>query len=119
MNNLGYHVIIWDLDTDDYNNVSPQKIQNSKNNVLAAVRGSDPRVTSFMSISSVDQSFLEIEKRLKANTGEGRHDVHQQTVTNLTSFQIDVGRANGYRRMYQNSATLETGLELISRTYRC
>lgn len=30
---LGYHVIIWDLDTDDYNNVTPELIQNAKNNV--------------------------------------------------------------------------------------
>lgn len=51
MNSLGYHVIIWDLNTDDYNNDSAQTIQNSRNNVLAAVEGSDPRVTSFMSIA--------------------------------------------------------------------
>ncbi|KAL0632190.1 hypothetical protein Q9L58_008939 [Maublancomyces gigas] len=78
MNTLGYHVIIWDLDTDDYNQDSAQLIQNSKNNVLAAITDSDPRVRSFLSIA---------------------HDIHQQTVMNLTSFQIDVGRAKGYRHV--------------------
>lgn len=51
MNALGYHVIIWDLDTDDYNQDSAQLIQNSKNNVLAAITDSDPRVRSFLSIA--------------------------------------------------------------------
>lgn len=51
MDALGYHVIIWDLDTDDYNQNTPQLIQNSKNNVLAAVDGSEPGVKNFMSIA--------------------------------------------------------------------
>ena len=34
---LGYHVILWDLDTDDYNNDSVSLIQNSKNIVNTAI----------------------------------------------------------------------------------
>lgn len=51
MGDLGYHVIIWDLDTDDYNQDSPQLIQNSKNIVSAALERSDPKERSFMSIA--------------------------------------------------------------------
>ncbi|KAA8895726.1 hypothetical protein FN846DRAFT_1029593 [Sphaerosporella brunnea] len=69
---IGYHVIIWDLDTDDYNNITPQLIQNSKDRVTAALQeGWD----SYLSIA---------------------HDIHYQTVYNLTAFQIDAGKAAGY-----------------------
>jgi len=37
MGALGYHVIIWDLDTDDYNQDSPTLIQNSKDRVKNAL----------------------------------------------------------------------------------
>lgn len=53
MGTLGYHVIIWDLDTDDYNQDSPQLIQNSKNNFLAALNNADPSYRSFLSIALV------------------------------------------------------------------
>lgn len=51
MATMGYHVIMWDLDTDDYDNDSPTLIQNSKNNVHAALSGSSPWDTSFLSIA--------------------------------------------------------------------
>jgi peptidoglycan/xylan/chitin deacetylase (PgdA/CDA1 family) len=73
---LGYHVIIWDLDTDDYNNVTPQLIQNSKNLVKQALA---EKWDSYMSIA---------------------HDIHWQTVYNLTAYQIDAGKAAGYTREF-------------------
>ncbi|CCX06376.1 hypothetical protein FPQ18DRAFT_346297 [Pyronema domesticum] len=72
MGTLGYHVILWDLDTDDYNQDAAGLIQNSKNNVKTAY---DQRWDAYMSIA---------------------HDIHYQTVYNLTSYQIDAGRAAGY-----------------------
>ncbi|KAL7276445.1 hypothetical protein RUND412_000549 [Rhizina undulata] len=78
MGSLGYHVIIWDLNTADYENTTPDTIQNAKNNVLNAIAGTNPAVKSFMSIA---------------------HDIHQQTVINLTGYQIDVGIKNGYRHV--------------------
>ena len=53
MSDLAYHVIIWDLDTDDYNNDSPTLIENSKNNVRVAVDGTNPANRNFMSIACV------------------------------------------------------------------
>jgi len=45
---LGYHVVSWDLDTNDYNNATPQLIQNSKNIVKWAL---NDRRTAYMSIA--------------------------------------------------------------------
>jgi len=78
MNDLGYHVMIWDLNTDDYNNASPTLIENSKNNVRVAVDGTNPANRNFMSIA---------------------HDIHEQTVVSLTQYQIDIGKKNGYRHV--------------------
>jgi hypothetical protein len=57
MGSLGYHVIIWDLDTDDYNNDSPQLIENSKRNVRVAIDGTRPADRNFMSIAYVPSSL--------------------------------------------------------------
>lgn len=67
MDDLGYHVSYFDLDTDDYNNDSPDMIQRSKD--------------IFDDIVSM-------------NEGTGNpllviaHDVHEQTVYNLTTFML-------------------------------
>ena len=51
MGNLGYHVIIWDLDTDDYNNDSPTLIENSKRNIRDALANQSPVDTDWLSIA--------------------------------------------------------------------
>jgi peptidoglycan/xylan/chitin deacetylase (PgdA/CDA1 family) len=78
MSDLGYHVIIWDLNTQDYKNDTPQDIQKSKDIVRNYLDGNNPATTSFDSIA---------------------HDVHYQTVYNLTSYQIDLQTASGYRHV--------------------
>ncbi|KAF8536058.1 hypothetical protein BDD12DRAFT_852537 [Trichophaea hybrida] len=75
MDALGYHVIIWDLDTDDYNNDSPTLIQNSKDRVKVALA---QKWDAYMSIA---------------------HDIHYQTVYNLTAYQIDAAKAAGYNHV--------------------
>ncbi|CUS11968.1 unnamed protein product [Tuber aestivum] len=78
MADLGYHVIIWDLNTDDYNNDSPQLIENSKRIVRDEVVGTSPANMNFMSIA---------------------HDIHEQTVVSLTEYQIDIGIQSGYQHV--------------------
>ncbi|CAZ79457.1 unnamed protein product [Tuber melanosporum] len=78
MNDLAYHVIIWDLNTDDYNNDSPQLIENSKRIVRDAIVGTSPANRDFMSIA---------------------HDIHEQTVLALTDYQIGVGKNAGYQHV--------------------
>lgn len=73
---LGYHVIIWDLDTNDYNNDASTLIQDSKNRVDTALA---QRWDSYNSIA---------------------HDIHYQTVYNLTAYQIDAGKDAGYSREF-------------------
>lgn len=73
---LGYHVIYFDLDTSDYLNDDPAKIQNSKNAWDSATQNSD----------STTKSFLEIA-----------HDIHFQTVYNLTDYILDSLTKQGYR----------------------
>jgi len=76
MNELSYHVILWDLDTDDYNNATPDRIRFSQQRITNAVSSTNPRTSSLMSI---------------------QHDVHYQTVINLVQFQIDAARRRGFR----------------------
>ncbi|EKG14539.1 Chitin-binding type 1 [Macrophomina phaseolina MS6] len=73
---LGYHVIKWNLDTLDYQNLTPDLIQNSKNIVSNALRNGDPASSLFI---------------------VGDHDIHPQTVRNLTQFIINEGKRLGYR----------------------
>ncbi|KAH0603297.1 uncharacterized protein H6S33_007619 [Morchella sextelata] len=76
MERLGYHVVVWDLNTDDYNNVTPELIQRSKDNVDTALEGLNSNYNSLLSIA---------------------HDIHDQTVNNLTDYQITAGYQRGYR----------------------
>lgn len=71
MGALGYHIIYFDLDTDDYDNLGD--IQPSKDRVSAAIAGGSP---SFLSIA---------------------HDIHQITTTNLVPFMVTSLRNANYR----------------------
>ncbi|KAI5776531.1 hypothetical protein EDC01DRAFT_625201 [Geopyxis carbonaria] len=78
MKELGYHVIIWDLNTQDYKNTTPETAQKSKDIVRNYIMNSNSAIRSFDSIA---------------------HDTHFQTVYNLTSYQIDIQKAAGYRHV--------------------
>jgi len=75
---LGYHTIIWDLDTDDYNNDSPTLIENSKQNIRDALAGHTASNTDWLSIA---------------------HDIHEQTVLTLTEYQINYDISKGYKHV--------------------
>ncbi|KNG88904.1 putative chitin deacetylase [Aspergillus nomiae NRRL 13137] len=75
MGNLGYHVILYDIDTEDYSHDSPNAIQGSKDifdKNLARGKASD-------------KSWLVIA-----------HDVHEQTVYNLTEHMLKKVSKDGY-----------------------
>jgi peptidoglycan/xylan/chitin deacetylase (PgdA/CDA1 family) len=76
MNALGYHIVYFDLDTDDYNQATPAKIQVAKNNFANAVNPSNPANDAFLAIA---------------------HDIHQTTAQNLTEFMLQTLTAKGYR----------------------
>jgi len=75
MGSLGYHITYFDIDTDDYNQDSPSKIQNSKNwfsgNLTGAASANDYLVIG--------------------------HDIHEQTAHNLTEYMLQTLQARGYR----------------------
>ncbi|KAI0603349.1 hypothetical protein F4775DRAFT_587869 [Biscogniauxia sp. FL1348] len=73
---LGYHVTYFDLDTEGYLNDEADMIQTSKDIWDDAVDGSDP----------CEDSYLEIE-----------HDIHYQTVYNLTDYILRSLFDHGYR----------------------
>lgn len=78
MANLGYHVIYFDVDTDDYEQDDPKKIQNSKNwfrgNITAG--GATSASSDWLSIS---------------------HDIHAQTAYNLTEYMLSTLTGLGYK----------------------
>ncbi|KAK8848875.1 carbohydrate-binding module family 18 [Apiospora arundinis] len=73
---LGYHEIYFDLDTEGYLHDDPSQIQTSKDIWDEAVVGSNP----------CQESYLQIE-----------HDIHYQTVYNLTDYILDSLFRSGYR----------------------
>ncbi|KAH8683189.1 hypothetical protein BGZ60DRAFT_524529 [Tricladium varicosporioides] len=73
---LGYHVTYFDLDTAGYLNDSPTLIQNSKNIWDSAINPSNNNT----------DSFLQIE-----------HDIHFQTVYNLTDYILASMQKHGYK----------------------
>ena len=102
MGNLGYHVIIWDLDTDDYNNDSPTLIENSKKNIRDALAGHSPVDTDWLSIAYYTPLFSVLPKLVctqLTDQRKNRHDIHEQTVVNLTEYQINYDLSKGYKRM--------------------
>ncbi|KAG0636958.1 hypothetical protein HOY80DRAFT_1010988 [Tuber brumale] len=76
MNDLGYHIIYFDVDTDDYNNDTPATIQNAKNNFSRAFGGRSAAQDDFLAIA---------------------HDIHEQTARSLTRFMLETIKNNGYR----------------------
>lgn len=77
LSTLGYHATYFDLDTSDYLNDSPTLIQNSKDLFTSSVAeyGSDPSQSNFLVIG---------------------HDIHYQTVYNLTEYMLQSMRTSGY-----------------------
>lgn len=73
---LGYHVIYFDLDTEGYLHDDAGQIQTSKDIWDEAVEGADP----------CRASYLQIE-----------HDIHAQTVYNLTDHVLASLFRNGFR----------------------
>ncbi|CAG8182195.1 unnamed protein product [Penicillium olsonii] len=73
---LGYHIILYDIDTDDYKNDSPDLIQRSKDIFDHQVLQSDPLTKSWLVIA---------------------HDAHEQTVHNLTEHMLKAIKRLGYR----------------------
>ncbi|RDW89567.1 hypothetical protein BP6252_01599 [Coleophoma cylindrospora] len=73
---LGYVVTYFDLDTAGYLNDSPKLIQNSKNIWDKAMK----------TAKNTTSSFLEIE-----------HDIHYQTVYNLTDYILASGSKKGFK----------------------
>lgn len=96
MADLGYVISHFDLDTDDYNNVTPERIQNAKNNFATTLRGSNPTSDEFLAIA---------------------HDIHYQTACvtdresspsllradrssnsyNLTEYMLQTLQSQGYQ----------------------
>ncbi|KAL7626711.1 hypothetical protein AAE478_003485 [Parahypoxylon ruwenzoriense] len=74
--NLGYHAVYFDLDTEGYLHDDAGQIQTSKEIWDDAVDGSSP----------CEDSYLEIE-----------HDIHYQTVYNLTDYILESLFEHGYR----------------------
>lgn len=76
MDIFGYHIVYFDVDTDDYEQDSPTKIKKSKkifNNALhKAIQNDEPLLVI-------------------------GHDVHEQTVVSLTPYMLDKLYAAGYR----------------------
>lgn len=76
LGDLGYHIILYDIDTNDYRNDDPGLIQQSKDIFDKTLsRG-----------SSASSSWLVIA-----------HDAHQQTVHNLTEHMLKTMKRLGYR----------------------
>ncbi|KAJ4305429.1 hypothetical protein N0V90_000960 [Kalmusia sp. IMI 367209] len=78
MSDLGYHVIYFDVDTDDYNQLEATQIQKSKDwfrgNITAG--GATPANNEWLSIA---------------------HDIHPQTAYNLTEYMLSTLTSLGYK----------------------
>ncbi|PYI20425.1 glycoside hydrolase/deacetylase [Aspergillus violaceofuscus CBS 115571] len=76
MGELGYHIVLYDIDTEDYKHDSPTEIQRSK----------DIFDSSLDARTAFDRPWLVIA-----------HDVHEQTVYNLTEHMLKKLIAEGFR----------------------
>ncbi|KAL4898136.1 hypothetical protein BDV59DRAFT_607 [Aspergillus ambiguus] len=76
MSTLGYHIILYDIDSEDFRNDNPDSIQKSKN----------------IFDKHVDQDQSSQKPWLVI-----AHDVHEQTVYSLTEHMIEKLAARGYR----------------------
>ena len=75
MQNLGYHITYFDVDTDDYANDSPTLIVNAENNFDRSINGVSPVTNDFLVIA---------------------HDIHQYTAQVLVEFMLKRLASNGY-----------------------
>ena len=75
LGDLAYHSISANLDTKDYMYDDPALIQRSKD-----------RYSSTLSTNSKENSYIVLA-----------HDVHEQTVHNLTEYMISLARERGYK----------------------
>lgn len=76
LGDLGYHIILYDFDTDDWKNDSPSLIQLSKDIFDRFLNSGDPKTKSWLIIA---------------------HDAHEQTVHNLTEHMLKTSKRLGYR----------------------
>lgn len=76
MATLGYHIVYFDLDTEDYLHDDPNQIQISKNDFSGNLSTETPTTGDFLVIS---------------------HDIHYQTVYNLTQFMLNTISAKGWK----------------------
>ncbi|KAJ4349967.1 uncharacterized protein N0V89_008588 [Didymosphaeria variabile] len=78
MSDLGYHVVYFNVDTDDYNQLEATQIQNAKNyfrgNITA--NGATPANNEWLAIA---------------------HDIHPQTAYNLTEYMLSTLTTLGYK----------------------
>ncbi|KAK9256877.1 hypothetical protein V1507DRAFT_381771 [Lipomyces tetrasporus] len=73
---LGYHVIYFDFDTEDYLHSARDTIQQSKDIVKSFFDGRDATTSDTLSI---------------------QHDIHYQTVYNLTEYSLKIMTRKGYK----------------------
>ncbi|KZM27787.1 chitin binding [Ascochyta rabiei] len=76
LKNLGYVVSYFDLDTDDYNQLTPEKIQIAKDNFVGNMSTVEPTSGSKLAIG---------------------HDIHELTALNLTVTMIETLQARGFK----------------------
>ncbi|KAK6510545.1 hypothetical protein TWF506_009650 [Arthrobotrys conoides] len=75
MKDLGYHVIYFDLDTEDYSHILPSQIKDSIKIATDIIQAVDPKVSSILSIA---------------------HDIHPLSVIRLTVEMIKVIKDRGF-----------------------
>lgn len=78
MSDLGYHLIYWDVNTDDYQQVNSSRIQNSKDWFTGNITksGATPEKNEWLTIS---------------------HDIIEQTANNLTEYMLSTITKLGYK----------------------
>jgi hypothetical protein len=73
---LGYHITYFDLDTQDYLHTTPETNQISKDVVHNLLLSRNPSTDDFLSIA---------------------HDIHEQSVHNLTVYMLDQMVTYGFK----------------------
>jgi peptidoglycan/xylan/chitin deacetylase (PgdA/CDA1 family) len=76
---LGYHVIYFNVDTDDYEQDSPNLIQHSKDWFVG-------NITAGGATAAGGATWLDIQ-----------HDIHEQTANNLTEYMLKTITTLGYK----------------------
>lgn len=76
MDELGYHITYFSLDTSDYLNTTPETIINAQNIFSAKVNASNPATDEFLVIA---------------------HDIHQTTAEVLVEHMLKEMKARGYK----------------------